>query len=146
MDGVFKANRTYPSIPTISQDIRSHTEALKAIVEAISIHERRTKNLDDSFVRVHELVDLGLITLVGGNFNTIGVDLSSIADVGDLTGSSEGDFLRFRSGEWLNDQLDSTDILESFVTQHEAALTIDWSQLTNIPPLGYPQQLGYGDA
>lgn len=126
----FKSNNKYPSIPTIGQDIKSHTAALNAIAEAIAIHERRTKDLDNSFVRVKELVDLGLITLVGGDFNVIGVDLGSIADVGDLTGASESDFLRFRSGVWVNDQLDAGDILQSFVTQHEAALTILPTQIT----------------
>lgn len=144
--GIFKSNNKYPTIPTITADPKSHTAALQAMAEALSIHERRTKDLDNSFVRVKELVDLGLITLVGGDFNVIGVDLSSIAGVGDLTAASEGDFLRLRSSEWLNDQLDPSDILETFVTQHEAALTIGWSQLTNIPTLGYPLQLGYGDA
>lgn len=143
---IFKSNNRYPTIPTITDNPKSHTAALQAIAEALAIHERRTKDLNNSFVRVKELVDLGLITLVGGDFNTIGVDLGSIADVGDLTGAIEGDFLRFRSGSWLNDVLNALDIHESFVTQHEAALTIDWSQLTNIPSVGYPPQLGYGDA
>jgi hypothetical protein len=61
----FRPNRAYPSIPTISGDSQSHTNALYAIREAIEIHERRTSNYLDSFVRVQELVDLGLITLDG---------------------------------------------------------------------------------
>jgi hypothetical protein len=61
----FRPNRAYPSIPTISGDVQSHTNALYAIREAIEIHERRTNNYLDSFVRVRELVDLGLVTIDG---------------------------------------------------------------------------------
>lgn len=75
----FRPNRAYPSIPTISGDVQSHTNALYAIREAIDIHERRTKNYLDSFVRVQELVDLGLITLDGN----IVVDPNDDADGSD---------------------------------------------------------------
>ena len=92
----FKPNRKYPTIPTITGDLDSHTRALQAIAEAVSIHERRTKDIDNSFVRVHELVDMGLISLdVNDDFNVIDVDLGDIADTGDLSGASDGDFLRY---------------------------------------------------
>lgn len=65
------SSRAYPGILTITDDLASHTIALKAIAEALAIHERRTKDLRNSFVRVGELVDLGLIYENGSQFNTI---------------------------------------------------------------------------
>ena len=69
-------NRAYPSIPTIRGDLNSHTAALKAMAEALQIHERRTKDILDSFVRVRELQDLGLIRVDGDRLvdNPIGVE------------------------------------------------------------------------
>lgn len=62
---VLKANRKTPGITSIGNDLESHTRALQAIAEAIAIHERRTKSMLPSFVRVEELIDLGLLTLEG---------------------------------------------------------------------------------
>lgn len=55
--------RAYPSIPHVGDDLASHKRAIEAIVEAIRIHERRTKNIDDSFVRVRDLSDLEITTI-----------------------------------------------------------------------------------
>ncbi len=139
-----KATRKAPNIPQISDDPRSHTLALRAIAEILEIGNRRTKDLFSSFVKVEDLISLGLITVQGNTNAIIGSDLSQIADIGDLSGAAEGDFLRLRSGLWVNDQLDTSDILSSMVTQHEGDLTIDWSQLTGVPPLAdiaYQQQV-----
>lgn len=62
---LFRANRAYPGIPDVTGDPESHSRALEAIKECIEIHERRTANHLDSFVRVRELVELGLIDLDG---------------------------------------------------------------------------------
>ena len=56
-------SRGYPSLPSPGDDLRSHKAALEAIIEAIRIHERRTKNIDDSFVRVSDLNDLEITTI-----------------------------------------------------------------------------------
>ncbi len=61
----FDPNRAYPSIPTIGSDLDSHSRALEAIREALQTHERRTGDFLNSFVRVQELADLGLIELDG---------------------------------------------------------------------------------
>lgn len=61
----FTANRNYPSIPAITGDVDNHTRVLQAIKEALEIGQRRTNDLLNSFVRVKELIDLGLITLGG---------------------------------------------------------------------------------
>ncbi|MHC5059239.1 MAG: LamG-like jellyroll fold domain-containing protein, partial [Planctomycetota bacterium] len=56
-------NKGYPSIPTVSGDVANHTLVLEALREAVSIHERRTANTDDSFVRLGELEELGVINI-----------------------------------------------------------------------------------
>ncbi len=56
-------NKGYPSIPTVSGDVANHTLVLEALREAVSIHERRTSNTDDSFVRLGELEELGVINV-----------------------------------------------------------------------------------
>jgi hypothetical protein len=117
------ANRKYPNIPQISDDPKSHTRALIAIAEILEIGNRRTKDLNNSFVRVGELIDLGLITVQGNVNSLVGVDLGSIADLGDLTGAAEGDFLRFVGGEWVNDDLHTADVTQAMVIQHLNAVT-----------------------
>lgn len=128
-------NRRYPSIPQIGVDLKNHADVLRAVKESLEIGERRTTDVLNSFVRVGDLVDLGLVTIEGNTTNVVGADLSEIADIGDLSGAAESDFLRYRSGEWVNDQLDPTDITQAFVTQHQAALSITWSQITGEPAL-----------
>lgn len=61
----FDPNKAYPSIPTVGSDLNSHSRAIEAIKEALQIHERRSKDVLNSFVRVQELADLGLIQLDG---------------------------------------------------------------------------------
>lgn len=60
-----KPNRAYPSLPAVGGDPPSHTVVLKAVREAIEIHERRTGNKLDSFVRLGELVELGVLRIEG---------------------------------------------------------------------------------
>lgn len=67
-----KPNRFYPSIPNITEDSDSHTNALMIIKEAIETHERRNNSYLKSFVRFEELVDLGLITADGTLVDTAG--------------------------------------------------------------------------
>lgn len=87
----FQSNRAYPSIPSISGDIDSHTTALMLMKEALEIHERRTPDFLNSFVRVQELVDLGLITVDGNQLNntTGGADASGTHN--DLSGRTDAD-------------------------------------------------------
>lgn len=60
-----KPNRAYPSLPAVGGDAPSHTVVLKAVREAIEIHERRTGNKLDSFIRLRELVQLGVLKIEG---------------------------------------------------------------------------------
>ena len=55
----FDGNRQYPAIPTIDDTVESHTNALRAIREAMETHERRNPRATlDSFVRLYELEDV----------------------------------------------------------------------------------------
>jgi len=126
-----KANRAYPAIPAISSDLDNHTNALQVIREAMEVGQRRTNDVLNSYVRVQELIDLGLITFEGNTNSIVGADLSEIANIGDLSGAAEGQFLRLRSGDWDNDGLYASDIAQSFVTQHQAALSILASQIAS---------------
>jgi concanavalin A-like lectin/glucanase superfamily protein len=125
-------NRKFPSLPSVGISLDNHTAFLQIVKEALEISQRRTSDVLNSHIRVQDLIDLGLITIEGNTTSIVGADLSQIANIGDLTGAAEGDFLRFRSGEWVNDDLSNTDITQVMVTQHQAALDIDWSQLSNV--------------
>ena len=65
----FESSKKYPSIPTIGGDTQSHSVALNLMKQALEIHERRTPDIFSSFVRVQELVDLGLATVRGNQLN-----------------------------------------------------------------------------
>lgn len=62
-----RPNRFYPSIPGITDDQRTHSNALQQIRESIETHERRNSNYRKSFIRWEELVELGIID-DDGNF------------------------------------------------------------------------------
>src|SRR5512139_1834537 len=55
----------YPSLPQPGQDLRQHTELLKAIKEALEIAQRLRGDPMKSFVRLEELTDLGLADFAG---------------------------------------------------------------------------------
>lgn len=79
----FKPNKAYPSIPTVGNSLDSHSRAIEAIREAVQIYSRRTKDVMDSFVRVQELVDLGLISVDGNIVEDGGDDQESTTHVHD---------------------------------------------------------------
>ena len=56
-------NRAYPSLPAVDGRPESHATILTAIREALEIGERRTGSILDSFVRLRELEDLGLVNI-----------------------------------------------------------------------------------
>lgn len=101
-----KANRKYPSIPGVSGDVDSHTRALQAIKQAIEIHERRVSNAYlDSFVRLRELEQLGLIKVrgnkifLGDNAGSGSSDSDSdgggVSDHGELDGLLDNDHTQY---------------------------------------------------
>lgn len=102
----FKANRKFPNPITVTDDPKSHTLALQQIIEALNVGQRRTREIDSSYVRVHELVDVGLIEIVGNQLKLTNLGaavaaggitaLADLTDV-DLTGLSNGDVLIYNS-------------------------------------------------
>jgi hypothetical protein len=62
------ATRKYPNIPAITQDLQNHSAALQAVKEALEIGQRRTADIPSSFIRVSDLVELGLISIFNGRF------------------------------------------------------------------------------
>lgn len=117
-----KGTRKYPAIPFITADPRQQIEVLKALKENVETGARRTPDLLNSFVRVQDLIDLGLIDFKGNTSAIVGADLSQIANIGDLTSAAERDFLRFFGGVWVNHGLDVADITQAMVIQHKLAL------------------------
>lgn len=62
---LLQATRKYPSIPTVGSDPKSLAVAVQAIRDAVQTHERRDGDPLSSFVRLKELIDLGLVRRVG---------------------------------------------------------------------------------
>lgn len=88
-----KANRAYPSIPDPGDTLAMHSSALQAIKHALEVHERRTKESLDSFLRLRELVNLDILR-VRGNQIVLGDAFSTeaaAADSGDGGGSGVSD-------------------------------------------------------
>jgi hypothetical protein len=108
---IFKANRKFPNPITVNDEPRSHTLALQQIIEALNIGQRRTREVGSSYVRVQELVDVGLIEIVGNQLkltNTgsaaVAGGASALADLTDvnLTGLTVGDILTYDMyGDWV---------------------------------------------
>lgn len=126
-----KGSRKYPTLPNVKDDVANHTQVLMAIKEGLEVGQRRTSDLLNSFIRVQDLIDLGLIDFQGNTTAIVGADLSQIANIGDLSGAALGDFLRYDGTDWVNDQLGTADITQTMVTQHQAALAILAAQITN---------------
>lgn len=108
----FKANRKFPNPITVTDDTKSHTLALQQIIEALNVGQRRTREINSSYVRVSEMVDMGLIEIVGNQLKLTNLGQAAVAggsstlagltDV-DLTGLSDGDVLTYdlASASWV---------------------------------------------
>lgn len=106
------ASRKYPAIPTVGGDVVSHTKAIEALRDAVQTHERRTNDKLSSFVRIKELIDLGVVRLIGDNKvelavvsstgETGSIALGDLSDV-DLAGLTDGDVLTYDAvyGLWV---------------------------------------------
>lgn len=75
----FKANRKFPNPITVTDDTRSHTLALQQIIEALNVGQRRTREIGSSYVRVSELVDVGLIEIVGDQLKLTNAGTAAVA-------------------------------------------------------------------
>ena len=58
-------------------------------------------------------------------------DLNDLGDV-TITSAASGDFLRYSGSAWVDSTIQNGDIAESAVTQHEGALTITESQISDL--------------
>jgi len=109
---VFKANRKFPNPITVTDDTKSHTLALQQVIEALNIGQRRTKEIGSSYVRVQELVDVGLIEIVGNQLKLTNLGttvaaggataLSGLTDV-NIPTPADGQVLTYDSGtsKWI---------------------------------------------
>ena len=99
-----KGNRFYPSLPEITADSVSHTNALQQIKTALRTYQREDSNYLKSFIRFEELVELGIIDSSGEFILSQGSDItftSLITNDVDVDGGSQGDLLFNADGtEW----------------------------------------------
>lgn len=97
-----EANRFYPSVPAVDEEIETHTAALMVIRESVETHERRNNNYLKSFIRFEELIDLGIInedgdlTLafsasLGGDVTKVGTPVNNELAVWTGDGTVEGE-------------------------------------------------------
>lgn len=70
----FTDNRRFPNPTTVTGDTRSHTIALQQIIEALNIGQRRTRDVANSYVRLNELEAMGLIEIIGSEFNIVPIN------------------------------------------------------------------------
>lgn len=105
-----KANRRFPNPITVTDDPKSHTLALQQVIEALNIGQRRTKEVSSSYVRVSELVDMGLIEVVGNQLKLTntgaaaaggGTTLDSLSDVTVAAPTAEQG-LFYNGTDWVN--------------------------------------------
>ena len=99
-----KGNRFYPSLPEITAEGVSHTNALQQIKTALRTYQREDSNYLKSFVRFEELVALNIIDSSGEfvlNISDVSGVTNTLADLNDtdLTGQSQGDLLYNADGE-----------------------------------------------
>ena len=106
----FKANRKLPNPITVTDDPKSHTIALQQVIEALNIGQRRTREIGSSYVRVSELVDMGLIEVVGNQLKLTntgaavaggGTTLDSLSDV-TVAGPTAEQGIFFNGTNWEN--------------------------------------------
>lgn len=102
-----KPTRRYPSLPDPGDDLKSHSEFLRALRAAVQTHERRDRDVLNSFVRLGELVDLGLVKIQGNQvvvhptFAALlaggggGGGGGGVTDHGALTGLSDDDHTQY---------------------------------------------------
>ena len=90
-----KPYKAFPALPIVGGDLASHSTFLREAREAIEQHERRRGDPLDSFVRVRELIDLGLI----GQLGNVIVNSSETT----FGGSVETEFVHDTVGAMLTD-------------------------------------------
>lgn len=69
-----------PSLDAVGDTTESHARVLRQIVEVLNVQERRTKDVDSSFLRVSELQDMGLIEVKNNRVSRV---LPGVIDGGE---------------------------------------------------------------
>lgn len=82
-----KPDRSTPAFPTVTEDPEELVTTVRTIVDALNIRDRRTRDIQSSFVTVKDLIDVGLITYDGQN--------AKVADALTTTGSGGGGSVTF---------------------------------------------------
>lgn len=60
------ASRSFPAIPAVDGSSQSHVGAIKALTEQSETGSRRTQDVLNSYVRVRDLVELGVLRVDDG--------------------------------------------------------------------------------
>lgn len=104
----FSSNRRYPTVPTVTADPRSHTIALQALIEGVNIGQRRSGDVNDSFVRVGELVDMDLIELTGSTLKAKnwGAGIEEAPDDGNQYARQSGGWTLVSAGGGVGSESD----------------------------------------
>jgi len=66
-----RPDRATPAFSTVTEDPEELASAVRTIVDALNIRDRRTRDVENSFVTVKDLVDVGLITYDGQNAQAV---------------------------------------------------------------------------
>lgn len=160
----FRSNKKYPTPPTVVDDVRNHTLALQAIIEGVNIGQRRAGDIRDSFVRLGELEDIGLIEIVGNGFNlvvssgggTSGAETDPVFLASPAYGIAAGDITNWDTAfGWGNHaaagyltsvtaaDVDSGAAPDGYVMTADGAGAAAWEAPTGGAGGGYPPALGY---
>jgi hypothetical protein len=116
-----RPNSQTPTVPEVSDDPQSHTKAINLLRENTEIGARRTRNLMDSYVRVSDLVALGLAQVQGADrLVTLGQDPPT------MTTAMRDD---------LKNPQDGTIIYNSTTSQHEVRQGGAWVAITGSFPI-----------
>jgi len=89
-------------------------------------------NITESSVTQHQ----GALSITESQISDLGSYLTSVAlnDVSDvtITAAATGEFLRYNGTAWVDSTIQDGDIAESAVTQHQGALSITESQISDL--------------
>ena len=91
------APQKYPGIPNPSDDPKQHTQVLRVLKEGLEIGQRLRGDPLDSFVRLRELVDLGIVRDVGGDPSppsggTVALTGGDVLEVLRKNSATDGDY------------------------------------------------------
>lgn len=98
VDQSTKPTRRYPALPDPGDDLKSHSEFLRAIRSALQTHERRDRDIYHSFIRLGELTALNILEVRGDKI-LAGSALDATAGGSTLEPGTDGYILATVNGE-----------------------------------------------